>query len=495
MANGTNGMNAQGSFDSMFGTLNIPEEVHILKRDIKEVHIMPKMLPMSINEELIRAQMMKAQKEKKWVLAFVIGTKPCFYKFYGSIVEAEKAGVPYLIIDSNQHYDANLTYGAQEFNYVGKISANLAIRGNLSQKSGELFFKISWLANYLKTQWSDVIVMPVVLGDTIMTSIVPAAWMFTRQEKAIHNEAGLRSMAPDAMSMLRHHQAVQPAEFIEKQCNGPWSLQTQEPFPEQWDTFVSSKGSEFMFAPLELNKQHLLREGHPANKVWVTGGVVVDALEAKRKMKSEKSVFDVYPQLERGEWIRVDIHRRGNQHQGRFKAIIEGIKQLVEKGYYVNFVEMNTTKQSLDMYNLRPIIEGLKKHDNFLHTEVWPEFSHVLEFYESKHCFAALTDSGGVQEEMNLLGKPCLTCRFNTDRPETVMDAHTNILVPPISGEFITKMIDYIHNSAEIQQKMRSGKKLYGEEVGKKFISTVKGLMEQRAKPFSWTHDEWNLFD
>lgn len=489
-----NTTNAQSTVDSMFGTMNLPEEVHVVKRDMKEVHIMPKFLPLTVNEQLIREQMEKAQREKKWVLLFVIGTKPCFYKFYGGIVEAEKSGTPYLIIDSNQHYDANLTYGKQEFNYAGKIASNLAIRGNLSQKSGELFFKISWLANYLKTQWPDVTVMPVVLGDTILTSIVPAAWMFTRQEKAIHNEAGLRSMAPLVLEQLRNPQMVDPAAFVDAQFHGKWELSTNEPFPEQWDTFVSSKGSEYMFAPLDLNKEHLLREGHDAHKIWVTGGVVVDALEAKRKMKSDKSVFDLYPQLEQGEWLRVDIHRRGNQHEKRFTAIVEGIKKLVEKGYNVNFVEMNTTRLSLDKYNLRPVVDSLKKYDNFLHTNVWPEFSHVLEFYDSKHCFGALTDSGGVQEEMNLLGKPCLTCRFNTDRPETVNSAHTNLLVPPISGDFIAKMVDHVHTNQALVQQMRSGKKLYGEEVGKKFIGILNGLMERNAKPFSWAHDRWNLF-
>jgi UDP-N-acetylglucosamine 2-epimerase len=484
---------AQSNFDSMFGTMNLPEEVHIVKQEMKEVHIMPKMLPLTIHEQRIREQMEKAQREKKWVLTFVIGTKPCFYKFYGSIMEAERQGIPYMVIDSNQHYDANLTFGIKEFDYSRKICSNLSIRGNLSQKSGELFYKVSWFANYLKNNWPDVTVVPVVLGDTILTSIVPAAWMFTRREKAIHNEAGLRSMSPDAMALLRNHQTLSAEDFIDKQFNGSWSLQTQEPFPEQWDTFVSSKGSEFLFAPLDLNKQHLLREGHNEKKIWVTGGVVVDALEAKSKMTSERSVFDIYPILEQGEWIRVDIHRKANQTPERFKSIISGIKQLVEKGHQVNFIEMNTTRVSLDQYGLRGVLDGLKNYDNFLHTSVWPEFSHVLEFYKSKNCFAALTDSGGVQEEMNLLGKLCLTARFNTDRPETVNSAHSNILVPPVSGDFMLKMVEHVLQNQTLQQKMRSAPKLYGEGVGKKFITTVKGLMEQNAKPFTWTHDQWGL--
>src|SRR3989338_7843974 len=167
------------------------------EKTLKEVdYFMPQLLPMNLNEKLIREVMEKAKKEKKWVLAFVIGTKPCFYKFYGSIVAAEKAGIPNFVINSNQHYDDVLTRGLTEFNLQEHVACNLSIRGDLAQKSAELMMKVSWLARYLKKSWPDVTVVPVVLGDTIMTAIVPAAWMFSRIEKAIQVEAGLRSMAP-----------------------------------------------------------------------------------------------------------------------------------------------------------------------------------------------------------------------------------------------------------------------------------------------------------
>ncbi|MBI5003332.1 UDP-N-acetylglucosamine 2-epimerase [Candidatus Woesearchaeota archaeon] len=476
------------NYESMFGAVkNIPEEIRVETKQESHIQIVPKYLPMSINESLIKETMEKAQKEKKWVLVFVIGTKPCFYKFYGSIVEAQKQDVPYIIINSNQHYDANLTYGEKEFDYANKIAVNLSIRGNLAQKSAELFTKFSWFANYLKKEWPEITVMPVVLGDTIMCSIVPAAWMFNREEKAIHNEAGLRSMTATCLPQAT---TLTPEEFVKEQWYGEWKILTNEPFPEQWDTFVASKGSEFMFAPLELNKQHLIREGHPENKIWVTGGVVVEALERKMQEKPTKSIFEIYPQLTEGEWLRVDIHRKENQVEKRFRAIIECMKILLEKGNKICFIEMNTTRDSLNKYNLRPMIEEMKKSKNFLHTEVWPEYANVIEFYNSKHCLAALTDSGGVQEEMNLLGKPCFTSRFNTDRPETVMDSHSNLLVPPISGAFMAATVDYAVKNEAIMNTMRTAKKLYGKEVAKKFISIVKQLMEENRKPFGWAHDD-----
>ncbi len=468
------------AYESMFGAEK-PEGESFL----------PNMLPLNLNKHLINSIMETASKEKKWVLAFVIGTKPCFYKFYGSIISANKAGIPSFIINSNQHYDDVLTHGLKEFNLQDQVACNLAIRGDLAQKSAELILKASWFARYLRKNWPNVTVVPVVLGDTIMTAIVPAAWMFSRAEKAIQVEAGLRSMAPEVMKRYKN---VDLDTFIDQQFYGKWLLLRNEPFPEQWDTYTSAAGSEFLFAPIELNRQHLIREGYLEKNIWVVGGVVVDALELKRKEKSSKSVFDVYPQLEKGEWIRMDIHRRENMTPIRFKAIIGAISDLVKKGYKINFIEMSATRNALDYYKMRDSIEKLKKHKNFLHTNIWPEYAHVVEFFESKNCLAALTDSGGVQEELNLIGKPCLTCRFSTDRPETVFDARCNTLIPPVSSDYIIKLINHITKHENLLKRMHNTKKLYGNNVGNKVINILSKLMAKGERPFKWSHEVLGLW-
>lgn len=470
-----------GAYESMFG--NKAEETE---------NFLPSALPLNLNKQLIHSVMEKAGKEKKWVLAFVIGTKPCFYKFYGSIAAANKANIPNFVVNSNQHYDDVLTHGLTEFNLKGNVACNLAIRGDLAQKSAELMMKVSWFARYLKKGWPNVTVVPVVLGDTIMTAIVPAAWMFSRIEKAVQVEAGLRSMAPEVM---KRYKSVDIHTFIDQQLYGKWILLRNEPFPEQWDTYTSAAGSEYLFAPVNLNKEHLLREGYPESNIWVTGGVVVDALELKRKEKSEKSVFDIYPQLEKGGWIRVDIHRRENLTPTRFRSIINCIGSLVKKGHKINFIEMSATRSALDFYKLREQINRLKKYKNFLHTNVWPEYAHVVEFFESKNCLAALTDSGGVQEELNLIGKACLTCRLSTDRPETVFDAKSNIIVPPISGDYMVKLVSHIIKNEDLIKTMENGRKLYGSNVGSKNISILARLMKKGDKPFKWAHEALGLWN
>ena len=447
----------------------------------------PSTLPITLNRELIGSAMEEGKAKNCWVLAFVIGTKPCFNKVYGSVMACHKAGIPLFVIDANQHYDANLTYGIKEFGFERFLAANLQLRGDLVQKSGELFFKTARLARWLKENWPDVTVIPVVNGDTILCPIIPAAWMFARGEKSIQNEAGLRSMSPTMLQDMKLDIPVD--DFMWRQWQGYWQLMRTEPFPEQWDTYVSAAGCEHHMAPVELNRQHLLREGYPAEHIHLIGGVVVDALHLKLREKPEQSIFEVYPQLAHGQWLRLDIHRKENLGERRFQAIFGALETLVHEGQQVTMVMMNATLHALSHWGLHHRFEELKKRPNFLPTDIWPAYGNVVEFYASEHCLAAWTDSGGIQEDMNLLGKPCFTCRFNTDRPETVMGNHGNLLVPPISAEFQARILRDILADATRIGRLRGAKPLYGENAGAKFAEAIAPFAMASDSPHRLSHE------
>lgn len=227
--------------------------------------LIPEILPVMMRESIVNKTCDKARKTNQWVLMFVIGTKPCFYKFYGSIVAAEKYKIPYFIINAGQHYDEVLVHGIKEFNYEDKIAINLCIRGDLSQKAAEILLKISWIAKYLKKNWPQVTFAPIVLGDTILASTVPQAWMFSVVKKSIHLEAGLRSMT---LKVIEKIGKVSLEKYFSLQKNRNWVLLNSEPFPEQYDTYISSAGCEFLFPPLEINKKHLIREGYDDKKIF-----------------------------------------------------------------------------------------------------------------------------------------------------------------------------------------------------------------------------------
>jgi UDP-N-acetylglucosamine 2-epimerase (non-hydrolysing) len=421
------------------------------------------------------------------VLVFVVGTKPCFNKVFGAVQACLRRGIPFFVLDANQHYDSVLTFGLEEFNFTPHVGVNFQLRGDLVQKSGELFYKTSRLARWLRDNWPAVTVVPVVNGDTILCPIVPAAWMFTRREKSIQNEAGLRSMAPDLFKNMPLDLPL--ADFMERQWHGPWSLLRTEPFPEQWDTYVSAAGCEHHMAPVELNRQHLLREGYPGDHIHLTGGVVVDALELKRREKMEQSIFSIHPALAEGQWLRLDIHRKENLGRKRFTAIFGAAERLVERGHRVNLILMNATRHAIQRWGLDGRLEKLKSRPNFLATEVWPAYGHVVEFYNSDRCLAAWTDSGGVQEDMNILGKPCLTIRNCTDRPETVMGNHGNLLVPPADPDFLARVVGGIIEDDGALAKLRGAKPIYGSAAGQKFADAIAPHALTNGRPFRWSQN------
>ena len=446
---------------------------------------------LEINEEKIAKEMEKGDR----VLAVVTATKPDFYKQAPVVHAARQKGLPCFIINTGQHYDDLLGHGLEEYGVSGDIGADLKIRGDLSEKSADMFLRAKKLAKYLEKNYPEKTVLPLVHGDTLAAGIFPAAWMMATNQRCAHNEAGLRGMAPD----YSNYKNIE--KFISDQFNGSWEIDRNEPFPEQFDTFIGSAACEYHFAPVDINKKHLLNEGYPEKvngeeKIVTVGNSVVDAIEMKKDEELEKSVFDVYPTLERREdWIRVDIHRRANIHPERFKSVVRGVVKLVKNGYNVNFVEMNATSKALESCGLRDKIKRLdKENDNFLLTGLWKKHAHVYEFLESGQCFAEYTDSGSMQEELNHIRDTlCLTARFNTDRPETVLDAHSNLLVPPISGDYVYEFIDHVYNNKDLREKMRSADKIYGKNVGEK----ISDFLRSRNKriPYTWSHERAGVVD
>ena len=364
-----------------------------------------------------------------FAVAVVTATKPDFYKQWSLIPACEKLGVPVVVINTGQHYDDLLGFGLEEFDIRKYIAYDMRIRGDLLQKTHEMVAKSGFVARSLREKFPKTRFFPIVHGDTLAAGVFPIGWMFSIAQKGGQNEAGLRAMSPE-MSFKS------PEEFAEKQWHGKWQLTRQEPFPEQWDTFVSGASSEVQFAPLELNKEHLTREGNPEDRIFTVGNSIVDAMEFTKHMRPENSVFEIYPDLEKFDnWIRVDIHRRANLSETRFKEIFRGVMSLAREGQPIVWVELSGTKFALEKYGLRDTVLDMNRdYENFLFTPLWKSYAHVMEFLRSGRCGAELTDSGSMQEELNELKIPALTVRYNTDRPETVFDAHSNLLVPPHPG-------------------------------------------------------------
>lgn len=474
------------------------------KNSAQEIDVTRSLLPVKISNKL-QSVFAKARKEGTPVLAIVTGTKPDFYKQAPLVIEAAKEKLPVFVINTGQHFDEVLGFGIEEFNLQQFVGCNLQIRGDLMEKASELIIKFGSFGRYCRKYFGTESLLPIVHGDTLVAGIAPLAWVFGMGQKVGQNEAGLRSMSPEAIKRIKISKEPTRSEihkFINSQFDGKWFLAREEPFPEQIDTWICSAGTQFFFAPTNLNRDNLLREGYPENFVHVVGNSVVDAIYQKRREKSRQSVFDIYPQLEEGEWIRMDIHRRENMTQRRFTSIIGGLVELIKNtDKKVVLVMLNATMSALKQYHLDSKLQGLAEEypDKFLMTPLWKEYSNVIDFLDSGHCWAEMTDSGSMQEELLYFSKvTSLTVRLNTDRPETIFDAKSNVLVPPLSREWIVSIVNEAYTREEgLGMKLRRKKQIYGRpgQVSKRIIRIIKKEFENGdANFYPWLHQRLGLW-
>lgn len=181
------------------------------------------------------------------------------------------------------------------------------------------------------------------------------------------------------------------------------------PYPEEFNRQAVSIISKFNFAPTELSKNNLIKEGRDPDTVFVTGNTAIDAL--KTTVREDYN----HPELEWAEdsrLIMITAHRRENLGQpmhNMFRAIRRVMDEHPDvKAIYpihMNPVVRKAAEEELGDCDRIHIIEPLE----------------VIDF----HNFLArsnliLTDSGGIQEEAPSLGKPVLVMRDTTERPEGI---------------------------------------------------------------------------
>ena len=181
------------------------------------------------------------------------------------------------------------------------------------------------------------------------------------------------------------------------------------PYPEEFNRQAVSIISQYNFAPTELSKQNLLKEGKNPESIYVTGNTAIDAL--KTTVRADYT----HPEL---DWakdsrlIMITAHRRenlGEPMRHMFKAIRRVMDEHPDvKAIYP--IHMNPV--------VREIAQEYLGDDDRIHII---EPLDVLDFHNFlSRSYLILTDSGGIQEEAPSLGKPVLVMRATTERPEGI---------------------------------------------------------------------------
>jgi UDP-N-acetylglucosamine 2-epimerase (non-hydrolysing) len=403
----------------------------------------------------------------------LIATKPDIIKQIPLHAELKKRGHNVVLGHTGQHYDENLSGGMlKEFGVEPDF--NLNVRGEMYEVVSHIIARLGLVIGEMKKRGK--IVIPYVHGDTT-TAMAASNAGFCHGFSSVHVEAGIRMLTPNYKnSAFRFaHSAEWDVgawrEFLLNPNN--WERGSLEPYPEQFNTRASEAATGIHLAPVELDRIFLLDEGFPEDRIFVVGNSVADATRDALARVRSSSIFTKYPLLKDGNFVRFCIHRRENCiSEKRFRAIFNAMKSLIESKKTVLLISMFQTEAAIDRFGLRGEIDALKKLPNFVYSAVWPEYGDVIAAMSKASVCA--TDSGSMQEEMNVMGIPCVTLRFGSDRSESAM-VGGNLIAPPIDADLIRSMIEFAWDNKE----MKKAPKIYGENVRVACIDAVENVLAQ----------------
>lgn len=363
--------------------------------------------------------------------AFVFGTRPEIIKLAPVIRAFERRGIEPLIVHTGQHYDYEMSKIFLEELELHKIDYHLEVgSGTQAYQTGIAMIKIE---EVLMEEKPDV---TLVQGDT-NTVLAGALASVKLRIPVAHVEAGLRSF--------------------------------DRTMPEEINRILADHASEILFAPTEDAKKNLEREGI-VEGVYVVGNTIVDAVLQNSEIAERKSRILETLGLEPKEYALLTAHRAENtDSEENLKKLVEIIESLPIPVVYP--VHPRTEKR-LKSFGLWERLEA-KEH------VVLTKPLGYLDFLKlQKNAKFVLTDSGGVQEESIILNVPCLTLRYNTERPETIK-AGGNVLVG-LEKDRVLCYVDKLLNDEEFYGRMASAKNPFGDgKAGERIVEILLTLYER----------------
>jgi UDP-N-acetylglucosamine 2-epimerase len=218
--------------------------------------------------------------------------------------------------------------------------------------------------------------------------------------------------------------------------------------PEERARIQIDSVSNVLFPPTELARTFLQYEGIVDN-VFTTGNLIVDVCKRLSQDADKSQNHRNLP----SDYLLLTMHRQENVDNAERLQMLS--KHLSGINRHVVFPIHPRTKINLAKF-------GISLPKNVITTE---PASYVEFLYLLKNCQAVLTDSGGVQEEAIVLGRPCITLRHTSERWETLL-LKANVLFPLFRQDPMRDVVEDM-----IDRKITSHP--YGENVASNIYSRI----------------------
>ena len=364
----------------------------------------------------------------------ILGTRPEIIKM-APVLHAlsKKRNVKITLVHSGQHYDRDMSESFFETLDLPEPDIDLKVgSGTYSQQTASMLTGYKRVISGLKP---DTILAE---GDT---NTVAAAGLASMKLHASfgHVEAGLRSFD---LAM-----------------------------PEEVNRMIADDCAKMCFAPTRISAANLTRETIMRYRIFITGNTIVEACRKNVTIARRRSkILTEIMKDEEHPLVLTTVHRQENADDPRrLRRILRALATLAE--FRIVYPIHPRTRMRLRESGLH---RTLDKSSHVIQTDplgYW-DFLRLLDASSM-----VLTDSGGVQEEALTLGVPCLTLRYNTERPETVK-AGSNVLV----GTEVQMIVRQARRLAESRPHFRKKRNPLGDGKAGQRIADI--CSKRKTSPF-----------
>ena len=363
-------------------------------------------------------------------LVVVAGTRPEIIKIYSVLRGLDKSSVDYEFVWTSQHYDYEMSRLFFDELRLPEPSRYLNI-----PRGGPLAGRFSSIAAGLAGSIGsgrDMVVYA--LGDTISTLAAAVASAYSGAA-FIHDEAGVRSFDLNMVEEVNRRLADQVA----------------------W----------LHLAPSPAALVNLAVEGVPCGTVVHTGSTLVDAFREVYPVAVRRAP-DVLSELGvSGDFVLATIHRRENLYRNRLRRVVEIVLEVVRR-YDVEIVLPlhPHTREKLRENGLMEMLVSDKR------VKLVKPLGYIEFLAALSRSRAVITDSGGVQQEAFLAGKPILTLRPSTEWVETVLLGYNSIVDVELG-----KVINALDTILGSQRRLAPPPSIYGDGNSGRRVAKLLGSM------------------
>jgi UDP-N-acetylglucosamine 2-epimerase (non-hydrolysing) len=345
--------------------------------------------------------------------------------------------IKHILVHTGQHYDIRMSEAFFRGLSIPDPDINLEIgSGSHAEQLGNTMIAVEKVLLAQKPDWV------VVVGDinaTLSCSVIAKRLHM----KVCHIEAGLRS--------------------------GDLSM------PEEINRLVTDRLSDLLLTPDILSSENLLREGTSPEKIQFVGNIMIDTLESNRdaaqnlKLGSiiEKNLIKLngtVPQVKDNSFGVITLHRPSNvDSEEVFKPLINFL--LTEVAADIQMI-WPIHPRAMKQLKIMGLWDKVLAHPSMILLEP-VDYHEMLRLNMGARI--VFTDSGGLQEECCVLGTPCLTLRWNTERPVTLREqGGVSVLV----GNNLSRIRKEYHNTV-FMKRTPSRPQLWDGHTAERIVNKI----------------------